>query len=172
MINVQVTYAKIRDSLKSGDMVLCRDSGLGSLRTRVERLIVKHGTASPYTHTGVVWKDLGRVWVMEMTTHGCAPHLLSTYGDFVLAYAPEELTEEALNYAHSQFGELTYSKWQAILGQLKHLTIGQDKKAQCAEYAISIWQKSGMPPTDIATPGACSEGAMLVWNSPLVSVKN
>lgn len=166
------TYAEIRNQIKTGDMLLWRDSGEGSLRTRLERLAVKHGTASPYTHVGVAWAEYGRVWVMEMTTHGCAPRLLSSCGNFDWAPSPSLLTIPALHYAFDSFGTLEYSKWQAFLGGLKRLTIGSDNLAQCAEYSIAIWRIAGIAPTDIATPAACADGAMIEWGSSLTSVEN
>lgn len=165
-------YAHIRDRIKTGDMLLWRNSTGGGLRSVIERWIVRHGTASPYTHVGVAWHDHGRVWVMDITTKGCAPRLLSTCGDFDLAPAPQPLSETALAFAHKCFGEWTYSRWQAVLGQFKRLTIGADSKGQCAEYALSVWMVDGMTPTGTATPGACAAGAMSVWGSSLVAVTN
>jgi hypothetical protein len=164
-------YEAARDQIKTGDMLLWRDHAGGPLRGIVERWIVRHGTASPWTHVGVAWVDHGRVWVMEITTKGCAPRLLSGQVPFDWVAAPRELSERALAYAHSCFGEWTYSRWQAVMGALKRLVIGADHVGQCAEYALSVWQVDGMAPTDTATPGACVDGALLRWGGALVSVQ-
>lgn len=163
-------YEDARYQIKTGDMLLWRDHAGGPLRGIIERWIVRHGTASPYTHVGVAWADHGRVWVMDITTKGCAPRLLSGCGDFDWSPAPQALSERALVYAHSCFGEWTYSRWQAVLGAFKRLVIGADAKGQCAEYALSIWRLDDMAPTDTATPGACADGALLRWECPLMSV--
>jgi len=165
-------YAHVRERIKSGDMLLWRDGVGGGLRAIIERWLVRHGTASPYTHVGVAWVDRGRVWVMDITPKGCAPRLLSTCGDFDWAPAPVGLSEKALAFAHGCFGEWVYSRYQAVMGQLKRLVIGADTKGQCAEYAISVWQVDGMAPTDHATPSACADGALRVWGSAVVYVKN
>ena len=163
-------YAAARTLIKTGDMLLWRDHAGGSIRSIVERWIVRHGTADPHTHVGLAWADHGRLWVMEITTKGCAPRLLSGCGPFEWAPAPAELSESALTFAHSCFGEWTYSRWQAILGALKRLVIGSDSVGQCAEYVLSVWRLDGMAPTDTATPGSCAAGAALVWDVPLTPV--
>ena len=165
-------YTDARDKIKTGDMLLWRNHGGGPLRGIIERWIVAHGTATPYTHVGVAWAEHGRVWVMEITTKGCAPRLLSELGSFDWAPCPQPLTNAALEWAFGCFGEWEYSRWQAMLGALKRLVIGADNFGQCAEYALSIWARDGMAPTDTATPGACAEGAMRVWDVPITWVES
>jgi len=165
-----VKYAEARSRIKTGDMLLWRDHNGGTVRSMVERWIVRHGTASPYTHVGVAWVDNGRVWVMDITTRGCAPRLLSTCLPFDWAAAPEPLSADALAYAFSCFGQWTYSRWQAVMGAAKRLTIGVDTKGQCAEYTLAIYRANGNQPTAIATPGDCADGAMLVWGIPIFTI--
>lgn len=167
-------YEHLRNRIKSGDMLAWGDHKGGGLRGVVERWMVRHGTGHPQTHVGVAWvADSGQsVWVMDLTTKGCAPRLLSTCGDFYWAPAPQQLSDKALRFAQECFGEWTYSRWQAVMGALKRLVIGADAKGQCAEYALAVWQVDGMAPTDTATPGACIEGALRVWGSSLMTVKN
>lgn len=153
-------------------MLLFRNHAGGGLRATMERWFVSHGTASPYTHVGVAWAEHGRVWCMDMTTRGCAPRLLSTCGDFDLAPSPTPLNEEALAFAFDCFGDLVYSKLQAVLAEIGLLKIGTDMQAQCAEYALTIWRKAGMPPTNKATPAACADGAMTAWGSAVYHVSN
>lgn len=167
-----MSYEEVRDKIKTGDILLWRASTKGTLRTLLERWIVKHGTASVYTHVGLAWVGMGRVWVMEMTTKGCAPRLLSSCGDFDWAPAPKQLSEKALTYAFDCFGVWQYSRWQAILGGLKRLVIGDDTYGQCAEYTLAVLAKDGMQPTQIATPGACADGAQITWGSPIYYVSN
>lgn len=167
-----MTYDEVRPKIKTGDMLLWRASNKGTLRTLIERWIVKHGTASVYTHVGVAWVEHNRVWVMEMTTKGCAPRLLSSCGDFDWAPAPKELSEEALQYAFECFGHWEYSRLQAVLGALKRLGIGNDNYGQCAEFSLATWSIDNMAPTNVATPGACADGAAINWGSPTYYIKN
>ncbi|MES2685495.1 MAG: hypothetical protein V4706_01670 [Pseudomonadota bacterium] len=167
-------YEDVRPLIKTGDMLAWRDHTGGGLRSVVERWWVRHGTAHPHVHVGMAWvADAGQsVWVMDLTTKGCAPRLLSTCGDFDWAPAPRPLSDKALRFAQECFGEWTYSKWQAVLGGLKRLVIGADTVGQCAEYCLAIWMVDDMEPTDTATPGACVTGAMAVWGSRLMTVRN
>lgn len=165
-------YAEARLKIKTGDMLLWRNHKSGGLRATIERWFVEHGTASPYTHVGYAWVEHNRVWVIEITTKGCAPRLLSQVGDFDWAVAPKQGSEKALNYGFSCFGVWTYSKWQAIKGQLKTLIIGEDLSGQCAELAISMWRVDDMAPSTHATPAACAYGAMTEWGSSITYVDN
>lgn len=167
-----MNYEQARSQIKTGDMLLFRNHVGGGLRATIERWFVSHGTGSPYTHVGVAWSEHGRVWIMDITTKGCAPRLLSSAGDFDWAPAPTALNEQALEFAFDGFGELTYSRIQAVLAELGLLKIGADMQSECAEYALTIWRKAGMPPTDKATPAACAEGAMLNWGASITAVEN
>lgn len=157
------TYSQVRDKIKTGDMLLWSAKGGWGNRHDIETSIVKISTESQWTHVGVAWVDHGRVFVMDLTTRGCAPRPLSKDAPFWWIPAPRELSEEALQYAFSRFGEMTYSKWQAVLGQLRKLTIGDDMLGQCSEFAIEVWRVDRMAPTNIATPAACMLGAMTMW---------
>ena len=163
-------YSEARDRIKTGDMLLWVDHHGGDTRGVIERWIVRHGTASPYTHVGIAWVICGRLMVMELTLRGCAPRLLSLAGSFDWAPAPRELSENGLSFALSCFGVWIYSRWQAILGALKALAIGVDQEGQCAEFALAVWGKDGMAPGDTATPGACAEGALEIWKSTITRV--
>ena len=167
-----MNYSEARDKIKTGDMLLFRNHVGGGLRATIERWFVSHGTASPYTHVGVCWSEHGRMWVMDMTTKGCAPRLLSSCGDFDLAPAPRGLTDSELTFAASHFGELEYSRWRALGGKLGLIDIKSEKESMCAEYALAIYKNAGMSPSDIATPAACAEGAMLNWGASITAVEN
>lgn len=165
-------YPDARSQIKTGDMLLFRNHAGGGLRSMIERWFVSHGTASPYTHVGVAWADHGRVWVMDITTKGCAPRLLSTCGDFDWAPSPTTLNDAAMACAFDGFGELRYSKWQAFLAGFDALEVGIDKESECAEYALTIWHEAGIPPTDKATPAACADGALQTWGASITAVQN
>lgn len=156
-------YSEIRDSIKSGDMILWSASGDHLSQHDIETNLVKIATESQWTHVGIAWVEHGRVWVMDLTTSGCAPRLLGDDAPFYLINSPKELTEAALQYAFARFGKMTYSKWQAVLGFLKRLTIGDDMKGECAEFVLEVYRASGMAPTEVATPYWCMVGALSNW---------
>ena len=160
-------YADARARIKTGDMLLWRDHAGGGLRAVIERWLVRHGTASPYTHVGVAWCEHGRVWTMDMTTKGCAPRPLSGCLPFDWIPAPVVLSDDALDFAISCFGEWEYSRWQALLAFFKALAIGADRLGECAEYALAIWNRNMIPPTTSATPEDCAYGGLSVWGSSL-----
>lgn len=166
-----MNYQEIRDKIKTGDMILYRNHKGGGTRSVVERWFVTHGTASPYTHVGVAWVDHERVFLMDITTRGCAPRVLSKTGSFDWVPAPKELSETALCFAFNCFGEWEYSRWQAVMGELGLLNIGKDLQGQCAEYALSIWKIDGMAPSNLATPADCADGALSVWGSSITRVE-
>lgn len=163
-------YSDARPLLKTGDLLFWRDSGVGSIRAIIERWLIRHGTGSPYIHVGIVWIEHDRVWLMDITTRGCAPRLLSENCPFEWAQAPRQLSETALRFAFDKFGYLTYSRWQAILGMLRRLRIGADDRGQCAEFVLSVLNVDGMAPTMTATPAACADGVTSVWGVPLIPV--
>lgn len=163
-------YSEVRPHLKTGDLLFWGEYKGGSLRSIIERWLVRHDTASPLIHVGMVWVDYERVWVMDITTEGCAPKLLSNCNDFYWAAAPRKLSDAGLTYAFHCFGKLTYSRWQAFLGSLKRLKIGADLKGQCAEFVLSVLNVDNMAPSTVATPAACADGAMKVWNAAMIAV--
>lgn len=167
-----LNYQNCRGKIKTGDMLLFRNHSGGGIRSVIERWFVSHGTASPYTHVGVAWAEHGRVWCMDMTTKGCAPRLLSLCGDFDLATAPMPLNEDALAFAFGQFGELEYSRLRAIGGALGLINVKSERESMCAEFALAIYKRAGIPPCNIATPAMLAHGAAYSWGSPIVVIKN
>lgn len=164
-------YTEVRHLIKTGDMLLWRDYKGGSLRSIVERWLIRHYTASPYIHVGIAWVDHGRVWVMDISTSGCAPRLLSNCGSFDWIPSPKPLSDRALYVAFGCFGTWTYSRWQAIKGALKRLTIGKDSVGQCAEFVLHVLSQDGMAPTNTATPAECANGALLSWGTTVHSIQ-
>lgn len=156
-------YELARPLIKSGDMLLWSKNAGWNSRNDIETHMVRISTESQWTHVGVAWADHGRTWVMEITTRGCAPRLLSSELPFWWIPAPQPLSDAALEKAFSRFGSLEYSRWQAIAGKLKLLDIGKDLKSQCAEYALEIWRVDGISPSLVATPYRCMVGAMETW---------
>ena len=169
-------YTDIRTQIKTGDLLLWRNHKGGAPLRIIERWLVRLGTFSPYIHVGLAWREGGRVWVMEMTTRGCSPRLLSLTGDFAWAPAPQPLSREALWYAQSLFGEWTYSRWQAVMGGIGRITIGNDAAGQCAEYALTVLQRCGKikfaDQPAVVTPQGLLDAALMQWYSPLRHVSN
>jgi hypothetical protein len=164
-------YSKLRPRIKTGDLIVWAHRGNLRSRKGFETWLTRTAQQAPWTHVGVAWVEHGRVWVMDLTTRGCAPRLLS--GDLPAYWiaAPRALGEPALHYAFSRFGELVYSRWQAVLGFLGLLRIGADLQGECAEYVLEIYRTEGIAPTDVATPAALVEAALAVWGRELVKVE-
>lgn len=162
-----MSYTRHRSSIKSGDLLAWSSQGDWRSRHGLETHLTRIGTESEWTHVGIAWVEHGRVWVIELTTLGCAPRLLSDELPCAWLPAPRRLSDRALTYAFSRFGRLRYSRWQAVLGWLKRLTIGDDLAGQCSELVIEILRVDAMAPTDVATPAALIDGALRVWGSRL-----
>lgn len=159
------TYSDVREKLKSGDMVLWAAEPEGYSQHDMETHLVKMATESQWTHVGVLWVEHGRVFVMDLTTKGCAPRPLSEDLPVFIIPSPAPLSEMALRYAFSRFGRMVYSKWQALLGFMKRLTIGDDMSGECAEFVLEVYGVDGIAPTQIATPRDCFMGAMMRWKN-------
>ena len=152
-----VPYEKIRDYLKSGQIIFCSGSYLFS--GAIQRL-----TKSAWSHVAIIYKDekLGRVLVLEAEPYiGIRLIPLSKYlrdykkdrpykGQMVITNLTFELTDEEHKKAIS-FGldELSrpYDNWEIIRIMLRILfKIGKREKNRnyiCSELVRDCYAKSG-----------------------------
>lgn len=162
----KMLYDEIRGQIKNGDILAWSGGGWGSWR-EIKISIVRIWTRSEYSHIGIAYVDKGRVFVLEaVAIDGVRIAPLSEDLPFYYIPCRKALSEKAMEYAFSKIGE-KYSTWQAILGGLNLLRNGKDKKWQCAEYLIKIWNvdgelNGGIPPTPAHIMRHCNKlwGAM------------
>ena len=148
-------YSKIRDSIKSGDIIALSHYKWASLYD-LQIQIVRLSTQSEYCHIGLIWEIAGRLFVIESVTPKIRIRPLSHFIKDSFYWIPMDkaISDNELEFALEKVGVGSYSKWQAIKGQLNSLKIGGDDLWQCAEFLIECRKLSGCNLGDKATPAA------------------
>lgn len=154
-------YKDVRHEFKSGDLIALSHDQWGSwydLQVQAVRVF----TQSEYAHVGLVLVLGGRVWVVESVTPVVRIVPLSLFADDGFYHIPTDtpMCEEEERFALAQVGKGQYSKWQAVLAQLKRLEIGADSLWQCAELFIVARRISGANYGSRATPSAVVRAAL------------
>lgn len=165
-------YQKIRDHIKSGDLIALTHTEWDSLYD-LQVQAVRIFTQSEYAHVALAWVVGGRVFLIESVTPKIRLLPLSNLKDVGFYWLPthKEMTDAELEYGLSMVGSGEYSKLQAIAGQLETLHIGEDDNWQCSELVIAMRRKSGVYLGDKATPSAVVKAAQGLGN-PTYYVKN
>lgn len=155
-------YEEARPLIKTGDL-LAWSSGSWKTWSGIQINIVRLFTRSEYSHVGMAYVAHDRVFIMEAVGAGVRLFPLSKEIPFYWIQKPHKLSRVATNFAFEHMGE-KYSKWQAILGGLKKLTLGEDNQWQCAEYVKSILKMDSKDYliSDI-TPASLVKAAASTW---------
>lgn len=159
-----MNYASIRDRIQSGDLIALTHTSFATWYD-LQVQAVRFGTQSEYSHVGLLWVMGGRVWVVESVTPKIRlvplSMVLNEAGANGIYWAPlgSPMSEDEEKFALAHVGRGDYSKWQAILAQLKKLKIGADDQWECAELVITARRISGVDLGDKATPSAVIRAA-------------
>jgi len=148
-------YSDVRDKIRPGDLLAFTHEGWWSVAD-IESQLVRIFTRSEYSHVGIAWPVGGRVMVLEAVVPEIRIFPLSKLLPFY--HLPVdgiigEWSAEVEEYALSRVGQ-KYSKLEAIKG-LFGLTRDNNKRWQCAEYAMAILRMAGagidcrVTPTDL-----------------------
>ncbi len=148
-------YDNVRPLMKSGDLVATTHKSWKSFYD-LQVQAVRVGTQSEYCHVGILWSIGGRMFVLESVTPLIRIVPLSNFVKEGFYWIPStvDMTYREMEFALSKVAVGKYSKWQAILAQLRKLKIGHDDLWECAEYVIACRKMSGMDCGDKATPSA------------------
>ena len=141
-------YSAVRDSIQSGDVVAFTHTGFGSLRD-IQAQIVRIATRSEYSHVGIVWKIVNRLFLLEAVVPEVRIFPLSNFEEFYLIPLNKKLSEKAENYALSRVGQ-KYSKLEAIKGYFGWNK--RDSYWQCAEFVSSVLKENEITITGKDTP--------------------
>lgn len=165
-------YSSVRDSLKSGDIVLLTHTSWGSLYS-AQVMIVRLASLSEFSHIGVVVEIGGRKFIAEAVSPLVRLIPLSNYADEGFYVCPTDvpMTEEELEYLMSKVGMGKYSKWQAIKAWFNKLDLGNDDYFECAEYVLIARRLSGCNLGSRAVPAAIAKELLLQGKS-MYFVKN
>ena len=146
-------YTKVRDSIKSGDIIALSHDAWGSWYD-VQIQVVRTVTQSEYCHVGLVLEWGGRLFVVEAVTPTIRIKPLSQFVDkgfyHIAVNAP--VTDEETEFALKLVSVGKYSKLEAMEGFFETLEIGEDDLWQCAEFVITCRKLSGVDCGNIATP--------------------
>lgn len=153
-------YATVRGKIQSGDLIALTHTKFGSWYD-MQVQAVRFGTQSEYSHVGMAWVIGDRVFVIESVTPVIRLVPLSLMAEDGFYWAPlgKAISQEELEFALSKVGLGKYSKWQAVMAQLRRLHIGEDNLWECAEFVITCRRLSGVDLGDKATPSAVVRAA-------------
>ncbi len=166
------TYESIRPQLRSGDLIATTHTGMRSFHDLLVWLVRVIG-ATEYAHVAVVWRILDRVFVIESVDPLVRIVPLSHFAEKGFYWLPTEdlMTEAELQCLLARVGKTKYSRWQAVLGKLRRLTIGADDATQCAEMVIECRSKSGVDLGQVATPSHVVKAAQAIQGIAVRFVK-
>ena len=143
-----ITYLQQRPHIQSGDVIAFTHKSWHTLAD-IEIQAVRFFTQSEFSHVGISWVVVGRIFILEAVVPAIRIFPLSLCGNFYHIPMDKELSEEALEYALDQVGEV-YSKTEAIkafFGKEK-----DDDQWECAEYVHSVLEANGILLMGKATP--------------------
>lgn len=155
-----MNYADIRSEIKSGDILAWGHDDWNNIYD-LQIQAVRVFTQSEYSHVGLAWVVGGRVFVIESVVPKIRIVPLSNMLEDGVYWLPQKvsMSEAELEFALSKVGVGVYSKWQAMMAQLRRLTIGADNLWQCAEFVIECRKLSGVSLGDKATPAEVVKAA-------------
>jgi hypothetical protein len=110
----------------------------------------------------VAWVLAGRVFLIESVTPKIRIFPLSNLQDAGFYWIPTDvpMNDAELEFGMSRVGLGSYSKFQAVAGQLNTLEIGEDELWMCAELTIAMRRLSGLDLGPKATPAAIVKKAL------------
>jgi hypothetical protein len=155
-------YSQYRENIKDGDIIAFSHYEWGSLYD-LQIQAVRLFTQSEYSHVGIVVEFGGRLFLAESVVPVVRlvplSNLLGKKGIYHIAMHTR-ISNEELEFAMSKVGSGRYSKWQAIMSQLKKLRVGDDDLWECAEYVIECRKRSGVDLGPVATPAEVVQAAL------------
>lgn len=161
------TYNKVREQIKSGDLVAFSHGSWTSFRGILTN-IVRIATRSTYSHVGVAWVTANRVFVFEAVNPMTRIYPLSALGDFYLIPTNANWCESAENFAIENLG-VEYSELIAMQAFYKELD--KNDARECAAYAKAILGRAGVFVGLLARPDTVIQ-ELLNQGKPLIFVNN
>jgi hypothetical protein len=157
-----MNYEEARPLMRSGDLVALTHLQWASLYD-LQVQAVRVFTQSEYCHIAVIWVVGGRVFLIESVSPKVRIFPLSNLEDAGFYWIPtpdKPMTDAELEFGLSKVGHGSYSKMQAIAGQLNLLDIGDDDDWMCAELTTVMRRLSGLDLGPKATPAANIKSAL------------
>ena len=134
---VESSYLDIRDTLKSGDIVVASKGNIKSFNNFLS-LLIRVFTASSYSHVGVVVKLGNRCFVVEATPPVVRLFPLSKLDSFYVIKMEQDWSTEDENRLFEYVG-LPYSDWNSIVSYFTRRPLANGK-LQCAQLVSSFYR--------------------------------
>lgn len=134
---VESNYPDIRDTLKSGDIVVASKGNIKSFNNFLS-LLIRVFTASSYSHVGVVVKLGNRCFVVEATPPVVRLFPLSKLDSFYVIKMEQDWSGEDENRLFEYVG-LPYSDWNSIVSYFTRRPLANGK-LQCAQLVSSFYR--------------------------------
>ena len=129
-------YAAIRDELQSGDIIVASKGNMKSFDGFLS-LAIRIGTASSYSHVGVVVKLGNRCFVVEATPPVVRLYPLSKLDSFYVIKMDQRLSREDENRLFEYVGQ-PYSDWNSVFSYFTRKPLANGK-LQCAQLVSSFY---------------------------------
>lgn len=129
-------YAAIRDELQSGDIIVASKGNMKSFDGFLS-LAIRIGTASSYSHVGVVVKLGNRCFVVEATPPVVRLYPLSKLDSFYVIKMDQRLSREDENRLFEYVGQ-PYSDWNSVVSYFTRKPLANGK-LQCAQLVSSFY---------------------------------
>lgn len=154
-------YQDARPNIKSGDVIAFTHRKWGSFYD-LQIQAVRFFTQSEYSHVALVWEIGGRLFLIESVVPLIRIVPLSMFAEEGFYHLPMhcDMSDAELEFALSEVGKGQYSKWQAILAQVRGIKVGADALWECAEFVIASRRESGIDLGPKATPSAVVQKAL------------
>lgn len=154
-------YEQVRPLIRSGDVVAFTHRKWSSFYD-IQIQAVRFFTQSEYSHVALVWEIAGRLFLIESVVPLIRIVPLSMFVNDGFYHLPMqcEMNDAELEFALSEVGKGEYSKWQAILAQVRGIKVGADALWECAEFVIASRRRSGIELGPKATPSAVVQKAL------------
>ena len=155
-------WYEAKNLIKAGDIIACSHQPWKTF-SDIESHIVRIVTQSEYSHVAVAWLPPdGDPHLIEAVVPCVSLSPLEKYldyGFFLLQTPDKPMTQAEESYGMSKLGE-TYSKWEAVEGELELLRIGASERWQCSELTIAMRRFSSLDLGPVATPAAVVQKAL------------
>jgi hypothetical protein len=157
---VIITYDHIRDTIQSGDVMLCKSSAPVSMAIRVL-------TGESWNHVALcVWIEYG-LWIAEMREGSgyrlvpASEWMMEQTGQVWLGIAPHMDREDILPYVLHTRSRMPKYGWRTLLrvwwSTVRNRRIA-GREPVCSTFAQNAWEEAGYSDfTRLASPGIISE---------------
>lgn len=157
-------YDDVRSQIKTGDLLAWSAGGWSNWHD-IQVNLVRMFTKSEYSHVGIAWVSLDRVFILEAVGAEVRMFPLSRELPFYWIPRPKVLGLAAVEWAFSKLGNRYESKLRMVINFILGCEQRDDDRWQCSEYVLGILRADGEELTHDETPTGVVKAAMQRWGS-------